>query len=88
MKKEEAVKRNLGLLNEFMKYTFENPEVLEKIPPSSEVVILPTDDPEIYEYNKKMAEKMSLQGKTIVLVKTKRPKLPFPELELLMTGTE
>ncbi len=88
MKKEEAIKRNLDLLNEFIKYTFENPEVLEKIPPSSEVVILPTDDPEIYEYNKKMAEKMSSQGKTIVLVKTKWPKPPFPELELLMTGTE
>lgn len=30
-----------------MKYAFENPEVLEKIPPDAELVILPIDDPEL-----------------------------------------
>ena len=30
MKKEVAVKRNLDLLNEFMKYAFDNPEVMDK----------------------------------------------------------
>lgn len=87
MKKDDAIRRNLDLLNEFMKYTFENPEVMEKIPPSAELVILPMDDQELYDYNKKMAEKMSSQGKTVMLVKTKRPEPPIPELELMMTGT-
>jgi len=32
MKKELAVKRNLDLLNEFMKYAFDNPEVMDKMP--------------------------------------------------------
>ena len=58
MKKEVAVKRNLDLLNEFMKYAFDNPEVMEKIPPEAELVILPVDDQKLYDCNKKMADKM------------------------------
>ena len=56
MKKELAVKRNLDLLNEFMKYAFDNPEVMDKIPPEAELVILPVDDRKLSDYNKKMAE--------------------------------
>ena len=87
MMKESAIKKNLDLLNEFMRYAFDNPEVLEKIPPEAEVVILPVDDQELCEYNKKMADRMFSQGKTIVLVKMKRPKPLVPELELMMPGT-
>lgn len=87
MKKELAVKRNLDLLNEFMKYAFDNPEVMDKIPPEAEFVILPVDDRKLYEYNKKMANKMYSQGKSVVLVKMKRPEPTVPELELMMTGT-
>ena len=47
MTKDLAIKKNLDLLNEFMKYAFNNPEVLEKIPPDAEVIIFPTDDPEL-----------------------------------------
>ncbi len=87
MKKEAAIKRNFDLLNEFMKYAFENPEVMDKIPPEAELVILPIDDQQMYEYNKKMADKMYSQGKSVVLVKMKRPEPTVPELELMMTGT-
>ena len=58
MKKELAVKRNLDLLNEFMKYAFENPEVMDKIPPEAELVILPVDDQKLSDSNKKMADKL------------------------------
>ena len=87
MKKEIAVKRNLDLLNEFMKYAFDNPEVMDKIPPEAKLVILPVDDQKLFDYNKKMAEKMYSQGKSVVLVKMKRPEPTVPELELMMTGT-
>jgi hypothetical protein len=87
MIKDAAVKKNLDLLNEFMKYAFDNPEVLEKIPPEAEIVILPIDDQELWVYNKKMADKLFSQGKTIVLVKMKKPKPLIPELEMMMTGT-
>ena len=87
MRKALAIKKNLDLLNEFMKYAFENPEILEKIPPESELIILPIDDQELYKYNEKMANKMFSQGKNVVLVKMKKPEISIPELELMMTGT-
>ena len=87
MKKEVAIKMNLDLLNEFMKYAFDNPEVMDKIPPEAELVILPIDDQQLFDYNRKTADKMFSQGKTVVLVKMKRPEPSVPELELLMTGT-
>ncbi len=87
MKKELAVKKNLDLLNEFMKYAFENPKVMDKIPPEAELVILPIDDQAMYDYNKKMADRMHSQGKAIALVKITQPKPSVPEIELLMTGT-
>jgi hypothetical protein len=87
MKKEVAVKKNLDLLNEFMKYAFENPEIMDKIPPEAEMVILPIDDQQMYDYNKKMADKIHSQGKAVVLVRIKRPAPSVPRLELMMTGT-
>ena len=83
MKKELAVKKNLDLLNEFMKYAFENPEVLERIPPEAELIILPTDDPELSEYNRKTADKIISQGKKVIFAKMKKPEILIAELELL-----
>lgn len=83
MKKDQVVSKNLDLLNEFMKYAFENPEVLEKIPPGSELIILPLNDRELYKYNKKMADRLSSQGEEVVCVKMKVPKIPAPEIEMI-----
>jgi len=85
MKKDSAIKHNLALLSEFMRCAFENPQILERIPPEAELVILPIDDKELYEYNKRMAEKMYSQGKTVMLVRMKSPRPVYPELELMMT---
>ena len=87
MRKESAIKKNLDLLGEFMKYAFDNPDVLEQIPPDAELVVLPIDDQELLEYNRKMADNMFSQGRTVVLVKMKRPEPTVPELELMLTGT-
>lgn len=40
MNKEETVRKNLDLLDEFMKYAFEHPQVLDQIPSGAELVIL------------------------------------------------
>ena len=85
MQKEIAVKKNLDLINEFMKYAFENPILLEEIPPESELIILPIDDPELYEYNKKTADKILSQRKNVVFVKMKKPKISTPKIELVPT---
>jgi len=83
MKKALAVKKNLDLLNEFMKYAFDNPKVLEEIPPDAEMIILPIDDPDLLEYNRKMADKIKAKGKKVIFVKMKKPEMPTPELELM-----
>jgi hypothetical protein len=83
MRKVQAINKNLDLLDEFMKYAFNNPEILEKIPPDSELVILPKDDPELYKYNKKTVDKILSRKGKVVLVKMKKPKIPIPELELM-----
>ena len=87
MRKDLAIKKNLDLLNEFMKYAFERPEILEKIPPEAELVILPIDDQELYKYNENLANKIFSQGKNVALVKMKKPEVSIPEVELMMTGT-
>ena len=86
MKKELAIKKNLDLLNEFMKFAFENPKVLEGIPPEAELIILPINDPELYEYNKKAAAKIMSKGEKVVFVKMKKPEIPVPELEIISTS--
>ena len=83
MKKALAIKKNLDLLNEFMKYAFENPKVLEGIPPEAELIILPIDDPELCEYNRKTADRIKAKGEKVVFVKMKKPEIPTPELELM-----
>jgi hypothetical protein len=83
MKKILAVRKNLDLLNEFMRYAFENPKILEGIPPEAEMIILPIDAPELYEYNKKMADKITAQGRKVIFVRMKRPDISIPELELM-----
>jgi hypothetical protein len=83
MKKDLAVKKNLDLLNEFMKYAFENPEILERIPAEAELIILPTDDPELSEYNRKTADKIISRGRKVIFAKMKKPEILIPELELL-----
>ena len=87
LKKDIAVKKNLELLNEFMRYAFDNPEVMDKIPPEAELVILPEDDQRMCDYNQKIADNMLSQGKTVVLVRIKQPEPSVPQLELMMTGT-
>lgn len=82
MRKDIAVRKNLDLLNEFMKYAFENSKILEKIPPDAELIILPVDDPELLKYNTGTGKKIILQGGRVVFVKMKKPKISIPKLEL------
>jgi hypothetical protein len=82
MQKEIAVRKNLDLLNEFMKYAFANPGVLDKIPPEAEVIILPVDDPELYEYNRKTADKVLSHGRSVIFVKMRQPRISKPKFEL------
>ena len=86
MKKEMAVKKNLDLLNEFMKYAFEKPGVLDEIPPDAELVILPIDDPELFERNKLMGDRLVSKGRKVIFVKMKKPQIPTAEFEPVLAS--
>ena len=83
MKKEMAVKKNLDLLDTFMKYAFDNPGILDKIPPDAELIIFPKDDPVLLAENKKTAESMKKAGKKVVIVELKTPCIAKPHLAVV-----
>jgi hypothetical protein len=84
VKKEDVVKRNLDLLNEFMKYAFKNPDILDKIPEGAELVILPDNDPKMYKENMNIVSKLQKEGKQFVVVRMKMPEvIPEPKIEVM-----
>ena len=85
MTKNEMINENLDLLNEFMKLAFDNPSILDEIPPDSELIILPENDPQLLEANMKIKESIEKKGKKFVLVKMKKPeKMPLPQIETVV----
>lgn len=83
MKKEMAVKKNLDLLDTCMKYAFDHPDILDKIPPDAELIIFPKDDPALLAANKKMAESMKKAGKKVGIVELKTPRIAKPHLAVV-----
>jgi len=82
MTENETIKRNLDLLNEFMKIAFDRPEILDKIPKESELIILPENDPELYAANLKIKQSLEEKGGKVVVVRMRRPEiLPPPVIE-------
>lgn len=81
--KDEVIKKNLDLINEFMKYAFDHPDVLDKIPMDAELVILPIDDPELYNENKKTADSLLKKGGKVIIVEFEGPKEISPRIEVL-----
>lgn len=80
MQKTEIVRQNLELLNEFMKYAFSDPDILDKIPPDAEIVILPSNVPELYAHNERLAKGLQRQKKKVVTIKMLKPEPVKPEL--------
>ena len=86
MTKEEIIKTNLDLHAEFMRYSFENPDILDRIPKGSRLVILPEDDPELYEENLKIVKDSQKKNIPIVIVKMKIPKPIVPKIEIISSS--
>jgi hypothetical protein len=84
MNKDEAVKNNLDLLNEFMHYSLKHPDILDKIPEEAELVILPDNDPAMYDENMKTVNKLRKQGKPFIIVRMNMPEvMPEPVIEVM-----
>ena len=83
MTKKEVIKKNLDLHSEWMKYTFENPDVLDRIPKGAVLVILPDDDKEIYAENYKILEQNKRKGIPVFVVTMKMPKPQISNIEII-----
>ncbi len=75
-KEQELIERNIELSAEFSRYIFEHPEMEERIPMDSEIILLPEFDSELKEYNYKLGKDMESRGEKVVYFKIKdiRPK--------------
>jgi hypothetical protein len=83
MMKDEVIKRNLDLHAEWMRYSFDNPEVLDKIPKGAVLVILPEDDKEVYEESYKVLEENKRKGIPVFVVTMKMPKPKISNIEII-----
>ena len=83
MTKEDIVKKNLDLHAEWMKYVFENPDVLDRIPKNAVLVILPEDDEELYRENYKVLEENKGKGIPVFVVRMKTPRPQISNIEVI-----
>jgi hypothetical protein len=82
MTEKEIVNRNFNLLAEFMKYAFDNPDILDQILPALELVILPEDAPILYKENIKIAKSYQKRKTPVTIIKMKTPKPVIPRVEV------
>ena len=83
MEQNEMTKKNLDLHAEWVRYCFEHPEILERIPDGAQVVIVPGNDAVLAEENHKIAEELKAKGLPVVMVYLDLPKPPVPRLEII-----
>ena len=82
MTNEEMIKKNFDLHSEWMKYAFENPDVLDRIPKGAVLVILPEDDKELYAENYKILDQNKRKGIPVFVVTMKMPKPQISGIEI------
>ncbi len=82
MTRDEVIKKNLDLHSEWMKYAFENPDVLDRIPKGAVLVILPEDDKELYAENYRTLEENKRKGVPVFVVTMKMPKPQISSIEI------
>ena len=75
-KEKEMIERNIELSAEFSRYIFEHPEIEEKIPFDTEVILLPEYDRELREFNLQLGKNIKNEGEKVIYISIKeiRPK--------------
>jgi hypothetical protein len=68
-KPKQVVERHLALTEKLMSYLLARPRLLNSLPDSFELVILPDDDPELRLYNLKLLDRFGSEGKPVVFVR-------------------
>lgn len=65
----DVVARNMTLSFEFSRYLLDHPEIEARVPEGAYVVLLPEDDPELCDYNRRISEEKRAAGQPIVHVR-------------------
>ncbi len=74
MKGDATITKNLDLLYVIMKYAFDHPEVLDELPPDTNLVILPDSDSSLEKENKKIVSQLKAKGEDVVTMRLKATK--------------
>lgn len=83
MTRDDIVRKNLDLHAEWMKYVFEHPDVLDRIPKGAILVILPEDDKELYDENYKVLKENKEKGISVFVVTMKTPRPQITNIEVI-----
>jgi len=69
MTEKEIFEKNLILSTEFDRYVMEHLELAEKIPANAQIVLLPSDDPELCNINIEMAKRQREPNQQAVYIR-------------------
>lgn len=83
MTKDEIIRKNLDLHAEWMRYAFENPDVLDRIPKGAVLVILPEDEKDLYEENYRLLSESKSKGIPVFVVTMKMPRPRISNIEVI-----
>ena len=83
--KNEFFTRNSELSIEFSKYVLEHPEMDDLLTEQAAVVFLPEFDPELMDFNLKMAKEIESEGGRVLYVKVKQM---APKIASRLVGVE
>jgi len=70
------VELNIELSAEFSRYLFDHPEFSDRIPPGSEIILVPEFDMELMNYNLSLGKEIEADGEdvTYIIIKRIHPK--------------
>jgi hypothetical protein len=72
IKSEDFFMKNSELSTEFSKYIIEHPEIDEILTEEKVIILLPEFDPELRDFNLKMAKDIEAEGGKVLYIKVKQ----------------
>jgi len=65
------VELNIELSAEFSRYLFDHPEFSDRLPPDSEIILVPEFDTELRDYNLSLGKEIEAGGEKVAYVSIK-----------------
>ena len=65
------VELNIELSAEFSRYLFDHPEFSDRIPPDSEIILVPEFDMELMDYNLSLGKEIEAEGEKVTYITIK-----------------